>query len=65
MPRGKADGTEPRLGRTLAQAAKDLVDSRLADSDLSPSMPSRELSVSVRKLHRAFTATEVHRRGLG
>ncbi|MGW7576508.1 helix-turn-helix domain-containing protein [Streptomyces sp. NPDC054765] len=56
--RQKADGTEPRLGPALAQAAKDLADSRLAEPDLSPSMLARELSVSVRTLHRAFAAAE-------
>ncbi|MFF3248853.1 hypothetical protein ACFYWY_35165 [Streptomyces sp. NPDC002870] len=56
--RQKVDGTEPRLALTLAQAAKDLVDSRLADPDLSPSMLARELNVSVRTLHRAFAAAE-------
>lgn len=56
--RQQADATEPRLARTLAQAAKDLVVSRLADPDLSPSMLARELDVSVRTLHRAFEAAE-------
>ncbi|MFC3996120.1 helix-turn-helix domain-containing protein [Nocardiopsis sediminis] len=54
--RQQGDGTEPDLGPALAQAAKDLADSRLADPDLSPSMLARELNVSVRTLHRAFAA---------
>ncbi|TDD16074.1 helix-turn-helix domain-containing protein [Nonomuraea diastatica] len=56
--RQQADGTEPHLGPALAQAAKDLADSRLADPDLSPSMLARELGVSVRTLYRAFAAVE-------
>ncbi|WP_207757098.1 helix-turn-helix domain-containing protein [Nonomuraea cypriaca] len=56
--RQEFDDTEPRLALALAQAAKDLVDSRLADPDLSPSMLARELNVSVRTLHRAFAAAE-------
>lgn len=56
--RQQADGTEPHLGPALAQAAKDLADSRLADPGLSPAMLARELSVSVRTLHRAFAAVE-------
>lgn len=56
--RQRADGTEAQLGPTLAQAAKDLADSRLTHPDLSPAMLARELSVSVRTLHRAFAAVE-------
>lgn len=56
--RQQADGTEPHLGPALAQAAKDLADSHLADPDLSPAMLARELNVSVRTLHRAFTTAE-------
>lgn len=56
--RQQADGTEPHLGPALAQAARDLADSHLADPDLSPSMLARELNVSVRTLHRAFTTVE-------
>ncbi|MER5228062.1 helix-turn-helix domain-containing protein [Streptomyces flaveus] len=52
------DDHEPRLAPALAQAAKDLVDSRLTDPDLSPSALARELNVSVRTLHRAFAAAE-------
>jgi AraC-like DNA-binding protein len=50
------DDVEPRLAPALAQAAKDLADSRLTDPDLSPSALARELNVSVRTLHRAFAA---------
>lgn len=50
------DDHEPRLAPALAQAAKDIVDSRLTDPDLSPSILARELNVSVRTLHRAFAA---------
>lgn len=56
--RQQADSTEPHLGPALAQAVKDLADSRLADPDLSPSMLARELGVSVRTLYRAFAAVE-------
>ncbi|MFE7439651.1 helix-turn-helix domain-containing protein [Streptomyces chartreusis] len=50
------DDVEPRLVPVLAEAARDLVNSRLADPELSPGMLARELSVSVRTLQRAFTA---------
>lgn len=56
--RQQSDGAEPSLGPALAQAARDLADSRLADPGLSPAMLARELSVSVRTLHRAFAAAE-------
>lgn len=52
------DDNEPRLVPALAQAAKDIVDSRLTDPELSPSTLARELNVSVRTLHRAFAAAE-------
>ncbi|MFI6937078.1 helix-turn-helix domain-containing protein [Streptomyces sp. NPDC050287] len=52
------DDNEPRLAPALAQAAMNIVDRRLTDPDLSPSMLSRELNVSVRTLHRAFAAVE-------
>ncbi|MFE5586225.1 helix-turn-helix domain-containing protein [Kitasatospora sp. NPDC056531] len=54
--RGRADSTEPELTLVLAQAAKELVDRRVADAELSPSMLARELNVSLRTLHRAFAA---------
>lgn len=56
--RQQADSTEPHLGPALTQAAKNLADNHLADPDLSPSMLARELNVSVRTLHRAFTTVE-------
>ncbi len=54
--RRELDGDEPRLARAVAQAAKDIVDSRLTGPDLSPSMPARELSISVGTPHRVFAA---------
>ncbi|MGW1506519.1 helix-turn-helix domain-containing protein [Streptomyces mirabilis] len=54
----KVDAGEPQLAPSLVRAAKDLMDSHLADPELSPSMLARRLSVSVRTLHRAFTATD-------
>jgi AraC-like DNA-binding protein len=54
---GRFDDVEPRLAPALAQAAKNLVDSRLADPELSPVMLARELNVSLRTLQRAFAAT--------
>jgi AraC-like DNA-binding protein len=56
VARCRFDDTEPQLAPALVQAAKDLADSRLADSDLSAVMLARELNVSVRTLQRAFTA---------
>ncbi|MGW1564362.1 helix-turn-helix transcriptional regulator [Streptomyces sp. NPDC002144] len=40
----------------LAQAAKDLVDTRLTDADLSPTTIAAHLHVSVRTLQRAFAS---------
>ncbi|ARP73727.1 DNA-binding protein [Streptomyces pluripotens] len=51
------DDTEPRLAPVLAQAAKSLADSRLAEPELSPATLAHELNVSLRTLHRAFAAT--------
>jgi AraC family transcriptional regulator, positive regulator of tynA and feaB len=51
------DDVEPLLAPALAQAAKDLADSRLADPDLSTAMLARELCVSIRTLQRAFTVS--------
>jgi AraC-like DNA-binding protein len=56
VARGRFDDVEPRLAPALAQAAKNLADSRLSDPELSPAMLARELNVSVRTLQRAFTA---------
>lgn len=50
------DDVEPQLAPALAQAAKDLANSRLADPGLSPATLARELNVSVRTLQRAFAA---------
>jgi AraC family transcriptional activator of tynA and feaB len=52
------DDVEPRLAPALAQAAKDLANTRLTDPGLSPAMLARELNVSVRTLQRAFAETE-------
>ncbi|WP_177324421.1 hypothetical protein [Streptomyces mirabilis] len=49
---------EPRLAPALAQAAKDLAKSHLADPELSPAMLARELNVSVRTLQRMFASKE-------
>jgi len=54
VARRRVDDTEPQLAPVLAQAAKDLADSRLADPELSSRMLARELNVSVRNLQRAF-----------
>lgn len=50
------DDADGRLAPTVAQAAKDLVEQRLADPELSPAMLARQLNVSVRTLQRAFAA---------
>ncbi|WP_374104636.1 helix-turn-helix domain-containing protein [Streptomyces sp. GESEQ-4] len=54
---GRFDDVEPRLAPALAQAAKDLADTHLADPELSAATLARELNVSVRTLQRAFAAT--------
>ena len=46
------------LAPALAQAAKDLADSRLAEPELSAAMLARELNGSIRTLQRAFSAGE-------
>ena len=55
VARQRFDDAEPVLAPALAQAAKDLADSRLADPELSAAVLARELNVSVRTLQRAFT----------
>jgi len=52
------DDVEPRLAPALARAAMEIADGRLADPGLSPVTLARELNVSVRTLHRAFTTAE-------
>ncbi|MGO4423781.1 helix-turn-helix domain-containing protein [Streptomyces sp. MCAF7] len=54
VARHRFDDVEPLLAPALTQAAKDLANSHLADSELSPRMLARELNVSVRTLQRAF-----------
>ncbi|WP_328352488.1 helix-turn-helix domain-containing protein [Streptomyces sp. NBC_00445] len=54
---GRFDDVEPRLAPALAQAAKDLADTHLAEPELSAAMLARELNVSLRTLQRAFAAT--------
>jgi AraC-like DNA-binding protein len=56
--RREFDDAEPRLAPTLVRAAMQIADDRLADPDLSPTTLARELHVSLRTLHRAFTTTE-------
>jgi AraC-like DNA-binding protein len=53
--RREFDDTEPQLAPALARAAMQIADDRLADPDLSPTALARDLHVSVRTLHRAFT----------
>jgi AraC family transcriptional regulator, positive regulator of tynA and feaB len=54
--RREFDDAEPRLAPALARAAMEIADRRIADAELSPALLARELSVSVRTLHRAFAA---------
>jgi AraC family transcriptional regulator, positive regulator of tynA and feaB len=56
--RREFDDAEPRLAPALARAAMEIADDRLGDSGLSPATLARELNVSVRTLHRAFTTVE-------
>jgi len=70
VARGRFDDAEPLLAPALAQAARELAESRLADPELSPAMLARELHVSVRTMQRAFAsagepaAAYIHRRRL-
>ncbi|MFE1855857.1 helix-turn-helix domain-containing protein [Streptomyces sp. NPDC059489] len=57
VAKSRFDDVEPQIAPALAQAAKHLADSRLADPELSPAMLARELHVSVRTLERAFAMT--------
>ncbi|MGW2637351.1 helix-turn-helix domain-containing protein [Streptomyces sp. NPDC001348] len=52
------DDCEPAFTPSLAQAAKDLADTRLTDADLSPSTVAAHLHVSVRTLQRAFASLD-------
>ncbi|MFF5056695.1 helix-turn-helix domain-containing protein [Micromonospora sp. NPDC000663] len=56
--RREFDDAEPRLSAPLVRAAHQIIDERLGDPDLSPSMVARELRVSVRALHRAFATAD-------
>lgn len=57
VARQRLDDVEPLLAPALARAAKELSDRHLADPELTPRMPARELKVSVRTLQRAFAAS--------
>ncbi|MFC9098217.1 helix-turn-helix domain-containing protein [Streptomyces sp. NPDC057072] len=57
VAKSRFDDVEPQIAPALAQAARDLANSRLADPELSPAMLARELHVSVRTLQRAFAMT--------
>ncbi|WP_229716360.1 helix-turn-helix domain-containing protein [Mangrovihabitans endophyticus] len=48
------DGTDSPLAAPLTATAKNLVEQRLAEADLSPTMVAGELHVSLRTLQRAF-----------
>ncbi|MEU6405904.1 helix-turn-helix transcriptional regulator [Streptomyces sp. NPDC046985] len=48
------DDREPAFTPALAQAAKDLADTRLTDAELSPAAVAAQLHVSLRTLQRAF-----------
>jgi AraC family transcriptional regulator, positive regulator of tynA and feaB len=56
--RREFDDAEPRLSAALVRAARQVIDDRLADPDLSPPVVARELRVSVRALHRAFATAD-------
>ncbi|MFG3026458.1 helix-turn-helix domain-containing protein [Streptomyces sp. NPDC048254] len=56
VARHRFDDKEPLLATALAQAAKELADSRLTDPSLSSRTLASELNVSVRTLQRAFAA---------
>ena len=52
------DDREPTFTPALAQAAKDLADSRLTEADLSPAAIAAHLHVSLRTLQRAFASLD-------
>ncbi|MFJ4809572.1 helix-turn-helix domain-containing protein [Streptomyces longwoodensis] len=52
------DDREPAFTPALAQAARDLADTRLADADLSPATVAAHLHISPRTLQRAFARLE-------
>ncbi|UXX91743.1 helix-turn-helix transcriptional regulator [Streptomyces sp. AD2-2] len=52
------DDREPLFTPALAQAAKDLAESRLIDAELSPAAIAAQLHVSVRTLRRAFASLD-------
>ncbi|WP_234490125.1 AraC family transcriptional regulator [Streptomyces sp. MBT33] len=52
------DDREPVFTPALAQAAKDLAETRLTDAELSPAAIAAHLHVSVRTLQRAFASLE-------
>ncbi len=52
------DDREPTFTPALAQAAKNLADTRLIDADLSPATIAAHLHVSVRTLQRAFASLD-------
>ncbi|MBW8481414.1 helix-turn-helix domain-containing protein [Actinomadura parmotrematis] len=52
------DDREPAFTPALAQAARNLADTRLTDAELSPAAIAAHLHVSVRTLQRAFAETD-------
>jgi AraC family transcriptional regulator, positive regulator of tynA and feaB len=56
--RREYDDVEPRLSAALVRAARQVIDDHLGDPDLSPPAVARELRVSVRALHRAFSTAD-------
>jgi hypothetical protein len=54
----QVDDVEPLLAPALAQTAIDLADNWISRSDLSPTVPTHGLNVSLRTLCRVLAATE-------
>lgn len=52
------DDREPTFAPALAQAARNLADTRLTDTDLSPATIAAHLHVSLRTLQRAFAGLD-------